>query len=105
MLNKSITTILDQALATPGGVTLDFEHNAAAKAWRMQAYATRRHDIAQSKAIYPKNHPSHGTSPYSNLTINLIQPASLQITLASPPPTIRPLLAPGERPVKPEKKK
>lgn len=104
MLSKAITTTLDQALSTPGGITLDFTSKAAATNWRMQAYAVRRRDIAQSRSIYPPEHPSHNTSPYEHLTIKFVPPTSLAITTLEPPPVIRPLLAPGERPIKPESK-
>ncbi len=97
-----IRDILDQALQTDSGLSLAFTSKSEAHSWRMSAYALRRREAAQSKAIYPAAHPSHGTSPYDSLIIRFHDPATITIAPSPPPPTVTVLLAPGEKPVKPK---
>lgn len=101
MNRDAIRAALDQALASPSGIRLDFVSKASTVEWRMAAYALRRHEAAESRAIYPPHHPSHGASPYDALVIRFESPATLTVAPREPAPTISPLLAPNENPLYP----
>ncbi len=83
MNNDDIRLRLDQALASPNGVTLAFDRPEDAKSFRMACYVYRRRLIRTNKF-----------TPYDDLVIRLTPPATILIEPRRPLPAATAIIPP-----------
>jgi len=62
-----VKELLDKALASPKGLTIELKNVKEAIRWLSRANSFRILDRKNNKALYPEGHTLHSTSPYDVL--------------------------------------